>query len=259
MSHLSRFIALAILLIPTHHVLADVSASVALDWSSLNIQALSLPGGSTAPTFEWLSEYGYFETTARTAGGAPTSDIQSVSDFNSPLFIQSVTSLAESSADRSDSLIQLEAFGKTGTNPWGIDTNDASVWGENYGSFEMSGSGMVLISIDWQIDLIGTLNDPDEVAGAGAYIYAGFSDSQNQSGYAGSDVDFNTFDDGAGSRNGTLSIVIVNIGNGILSGDLYFGGSADASAVSVPEPSTLAMLTIGLGVVGLVTWRRRKA
>ncbi len=62
------------------------------------------------------------------------------------------------------------------------------------------------------------------------------------------------------SQSGPLGVGIDNLSTQTMSGELYITAYAFGQSISaVPEPATYALMAIGLGLLGVVTARRRSS
>ncbi len=237
---------------------ASTSASVVIDWGSLNIQYIDLSGNTNAPVLNWTSQYGQVYSYAVTASPYDyQSDTDYANDFTTSLSTVTNTAEAQSSTLRDVNTLSANSATQPGVGPSAV-SNYAYANSYNYGSFEVTGQGLALITLDWHLSLTGTLGDVNDYSYAIASLSGNFSDNVWNSGSAFSSPDYYSFNSGDVTTNGTFTLAIfsngVNTTTGGLSAYAYTYSYSPVSQVPVP----MAAWLFGSGLLGLMGVSRRK-
>lgn len=238
---------------------ASTSASVNIDWDSLNIQYVDLSGGTNAPVLNWTSQYGQVYSYALTVSPNDyQSDSQYAYDFTTSLSTATNTAEAQSSSLRDINTLSANSATQPGVAPSGnYYYNLAYVSSQNYGSFEVTGQGLALITLDWHLSLTGTLGD-DDYSYAQASLSGSFSDGVWNSGSASSTPNYYSYNTGDFSTNGSFMLAIfsngVNTTTGSLTANAYTYSYSPVSQVPVP----MAAWLFGSGLLGVMGVSRRK-
>lgn len=99
---------------------ASTSASVNIDWDSLNIQYVDLSGGTNAPVLNWTSQYGQVYSYALTVSPNDyQSDSQYAYDFTTSLSTATNTAEAQSSSLRDINTLSANSATQPGVAPSG--------------------------------------------------------------------------------------------------------------------------------------------
>lgn len=254
---------------------ASSSAQAVINWDSLNFQLTDFSGGLNAPVLNWTSKFGSVNSSAATV--APSdggSSNQSRNNFSTNLSVNTVTDFAQSVATRNGSGLTASASSERGlTSVYGNNTASASV--SNTGGFQLSGKGLLLITLDWSVSSTGSTYDwnygANEWANASVSINGSYN-GQFNSGNASSGYSTNTYswiNSDPVSRSGTFSMAVYNDGLGItavslsalasadVSSNALLGSAADNGSVSsVPLPG--AVWLFGAGLFGFLWQAKRK-
>ncbi|MCU0961063.1 MAG: PEP-CTERM sorting domain-containing protein [Pirellulaceae bacterium] len=240
---------------------AGVMASADIDWSSLTWSLINLdPNDPVSFSWDAGSEYGSVSVFAETADPfVQNSDFAEAFDWTTLLSRSAVTAQAQSDASRSDLLLSAVASSQPGISAAAPNYNYANADAYNTAGFTVSGHGIVLLTVDWALSVTGLAGDFANLSYASANIYA---DYQNAfaTGSGSSNAWLQSSDAGDNATSGTFSLAIVNLPGTTTTGSF----SADVYAFSqaqnlVPEPSTFALTGLGVGLMGLLVFRRRRA
>lgn len=247
-----------------HKAYASVVASSTIDWSSFNIQLIDLSNGSNAPTFRWTAQSGTARSWAFVWTDPPSNDypLQSLTadDHGSELATDTVTTLSQSRTLRNADLLDSHSQSATDyfTNGFASAGND--------GSFELSGNGLAVLTLDWHHSVSGGAeNDIYNWANATTNIYANYYDSDGAGANKSVLVATNTYDAVPQTRNGSFVFVISGDGEHLVSGS--FGATASArTMISRPEdsgpinpvPLPASAWMFGSALLGSLTGRRRQ-
>lgn len=240
--------------------LADSSASANIDWGSLNIQLIDLSGGANAPVFNWTSASGDVSSYAVTYPDEWANHYDYAFDFTTLLSTSALTTLAQSDALRSATTLSANAASQAGTAPGAspYDSNYASASSNNWGNFSLTGHGVAVITMNWNVSVTGAMDDWYDYGYASASISGSYSDGLYSSGYANSGYGNGSYYIGSTSHSGSFAMAVVGMG-GVTTGSIQAYASAYASSPSVPVPEaeTYALMLAGLGMVGWMVRRRR--
>jgi hypothetical protein len=215
-------------------VSASSSAQAIIDWDNLSFQLIDLSGGINIPLLNWTSKSGSvtstatkvdpydFDTSSRTSYG-----------FTKTIFANADTDFTQGNALRNNVILSADASSQAGlTDVSGYNYANSSA--SNSGSFELTGKGWLLISMNWSVAATGTYGDWDsgmvEYANASIAIngsYAGlFNSGSAASSYSTPVGYWNTAT--ADSQSGTFSMAVFNPGAGIITGVISAASSATA-------------------------------
>ncbi len=246
------------LLYPTAPVFASASGAATIDWDSFSVQLIDLSGGLNTPVFTWTSQYGEVYSYAYTPTSTSYGGYYQASDFSSPLLSVSDTSAAQVTASRDADALHAYAATQPGTNPWGSGYNNyAYGYSYNYGAFSLSGNGVAVITMDWDVSLTGSMGNWNDYSYAYAGIWGSYSDSLYSSGSANSSFSTYSTYNGDALVSGSFAMAVVGTGNATATGYLYAQAYAHAYSPSepVPEPESYALILAGLA---LVSWMARR-
>lgn len=237
---------------------ASTSASVVIDWDSLNIQYVDLSGNTNAPVLNWTSQNGQVYSYAYTVSPYDAqSDSDYAYDFTTSSATSTLTAEAQSSTLRDVNTLSANSATQPGVAP-SSGSNYAYANSYNYGSFEVTGQGLALITLDWHLSLTGTLGDVNDYSYANASLSGNFSDNVWNSGSASSSPNYVSNNTGDFSTNGTFTLAIfsngINTTTGSLSAYAYTYSYSPVSQVPVP----MAAWLFGSGLLGLMGVSRRK-
>lgn len=237
---------------------ASSSASVVIDWDSLNIQYVDLSGNTNAPVLNWTSQTGQVYSYANTVYPNDYQyDDDYASDFTTSLSTLTNTAEAQSSSLRDVNTLSANTATQPGVAP-SAAYNYAYASSQNYGSFEVTGQGLALITLDWHLSLTGTLGDSNDYSYAQASLSGSFSDGVWNSGSASSTPYYYSHSTGDFSTDGSFTLAIfsngVNTVTGSLTANAYTYSYSPVSQVPVP----MAAWLFGSGLLGLMGVSRRK-
>ncbi|WP_262965967.1 hypothetical protein [Methylobacter psychrophilus] len=235
--------------------IASSSAQATINWDSLNVKIIDLSNGLNAPVFNWLSESGNVRSNSDTRIPYDSqSDSNYIPDFSSTLSTNTVTASAQSSTLRNTAVLQAYAASQPSTliNYY---ENTASASAQNFGNFSLTGYGIALITLDWNVSVTGVINDSSDYSYAQAFINGSLFDGNYGSGSASSTSSGNSSaDNGSYSENGTFSFAIFGNGSNNITGDINAVAyvSSVSSLSQVPLPSAVWLfLSAFIGVLGL--------
>lgn len=237
---------------------ASTSASVVIDWDSLNIQFVDLSGGTNAPVLNWTSQNGEVYSYAQTVSPYDYQyDDDYAGDFTTTL--STLTHTAEAQSDTLRDTYTLSAYSATQPGVAQVaSSNYAYAYSGNWGNFELTGQGLAIITLDWNLSVIGTVGDTSDYSYAQAYLYGNYSDNVWNSGSAYSQPNYYSYNTGDFSTNGSFALAIVSDGvhttTGSLNAYAYAFSYSPVSQVPVP----MAAWLFGSGLLGLMGVSRRK-
>jgi hypothetical protein len=260
---------------------ASSSAQANIDWDNLSFQLIDFSNGLNAPTLSWTSKNGTVMTTANTVDPDDSgSGNQYRNNFTTSLSTEIDTLYAQSSATRnSTSGMTASAATQQGASIYdaNLGTNAASASATNAGEFQLSGNGLLLISLDWSVASSGSSGDIfwggiGEWASASVAISGSYS-GQFNSGNANTSYTTSPFwwnFGGAESQSSTFVMAVFNSGLGIISGNISATASATANSsaylssdsisgpASAPVPLPASAWMFGSALFGFLAQRRRK-
>ncbi len=251
---------LASLFVSSSLAQADVIATAQIDWSSLNMTLIDLdPNNPVSAAWVPGSEYGSVYADATTADPFdPASDMGAAFDFTTPLSTSAVTSLAQAYATRDSSLLGASASSQVGASAAAPNSNYASGQAHNSGTFTVTGHGIVMLTVDWALSVTGAIGDSDDWSYASAALSAEYQNGSTET-EVWSTSWLQSTDNCDRATSGTFTLTIANLPGmtttGSLSADVY--ASAQSQNL-VPEPSTFALTGLGVGLMGLMAYRRRR-
>lgn len=251
---------------------ASSSAQAIIDWDSLSFQLVDYSGGANVPTLTWTTKSGSASTFATTIDPDDSgSSLQQRNNFTSALSSGVDTQFAQGSATRNshDGLV-AQASSQQGLTPVsGVNKAEASVG--NNGTFQLSGNGLLLISLDWSVYSSGSTGDlfwtnTGEWANATVNINASYS-GQFTSGSANTNYSTTPFwfiNAPETSQSSTFVLAIFNTGLETISGSITASAQAQAysgaynNAPIEPVPLPTSAWLFGSALFGLLVQRRRK-
>lgn len=235
--------------------IASSSAQATINWDSFNVQIIDLSGGLNAPVFNWLSESGNVRSNSDTSvPNDSQSDSDFVPDFSLTLSTNTVTASAQSSTLRNTAVLQAYAASQPSTLV-NYYENTATATAQNFGNFGLTGYGIALITLDWNVSVTGVINDSSDYSYAQAFINGSLFDGNYGSGSASSISSGNSSaDKGSFSENGTFSFAAFSNGvdnvTGSISAVAYVSSVSSLSQVPLPSAVWL-FLSAFIGVLGL--------
>jgi hypothetical protein len=251
---------LAGLLVASPLAQAGVMATADLDWRSLTVTLVDLnPLDPVSFSWDTTSENGSVWVSAQTADPYDiAADNDEAFDWSTLLSKSALTTLAQGNALRSADTMSANAASQAGVSVGAPDFNYANGQTYNSADFSMSGHGIALITVNWALSVTGLVGDYSNLAYASATINADFSDGVTD-GSSWNSAWLQSSDNGDNATVGTLWISIVNLPDTVTDGSFYADIYTFAQTENlVPEPSTFALTGLGLGLVGLVAYRRRR-
>ncbi len=251
---------------------ASSHAEAYIDWDSLSFQLVDFSGGASVPTLTWTTKTGSVSTSATTVDPSDNgSGSQSRNNFTTNLFSEVETDFAQAYATRNQYGLAAEASSQPGVTPVsGLNNASASV--SNNGNFQLTGNGLLLISLDWSVYSSGSTGDifngfnNSEWASASVAISSSYS-GQFTSGNAS--TSYTTAPNywwisGEESQSSTFVLAIFNTGLETISGSISAVASASAfssafnNAPIEPVPLPTSAWLFGSALFGLLVQRRRK-
>ena len=237
---------------------ASTSASVNIDWDSLNIQYFDLSGGTNAPVLSWANQNGNVYSYANTVYPSNNPyDEDYASDFTTSLSTLTNTAEAQSSTLRDVNTLSANSATQSGVAPY-AGSNYAYASSQNYGNFELTGQGVAIISLDWNLSLTGTAGDTSDYSYAQAYLFGSYSDNNWHSGSATSNPNYSSYNTGDFFTSGSFVLAVISDGvsttYGYLTAQAYTHSYSPVSQVPVP----MAAWLFGSGLLGLTGMSRRK-
>ncbi|WP_150047782.1 VPLPA-CTERM sorting domain-containing protein [Methylomonas rhizoryzae] len=242
---------------------ASSSAYAYIDWGSLNIEYFDLSDGENAPTLSWYGGSGQASSNAYTAYlNHSNSDSMSANDLTSELYTDADTASAQSSSVRDE--YELSAYADSQTSDdmpfdwWTMYSNNAGSSASNYVNFELTGHGIALITLDWELggESDSIYYSGNDYANASVNISGQFSDGNNNTGTANTSLNEYTWD-GAFYQEGTFVMAIFSDGIHTVTGSLSAALSAYATSPAtgseiapVPVPAAAWLFASALGVWG---------
>lgn len=259
-----RFLFLAALLaglVCSSAANADCSANAKIKWDTFNVTYVPLGGG--AMTFAWdpASLFGYAYASGLTADPY---DYQSygpstVADHSTTLFESATTADAQAFALRDTVQVLAYSAAQAGTSVNAPDWNWGYSDSYNSGNYTLSGYGLAIVTVDWEIDVTGTMGDWSDYSWGSVSFSTSYLDGLTSGNSAASQTLYSATM-GNDSQSGTMSLTISNLSGGVTTGSLYAEVWSQSQAPNVvPEPASCALIGLGLGAMGLVGYRRRKA
>lgn len=220
--------------------IASSSAQATINWDSFNVQLIDLSGGLNTPVFNWLSESGNVRSNSENSAPYDSqSDSNFVPDFSTTLSTNTVTAEAQSSTLRNTNVLQAYAASQPSTLA-NYYENTATATAQNFGNFGLTGYGIALITLDWNVSVTGVINDSSDYSYAQAFINGSLFDGNYGSGSASSSSSGNSSAvSGSFSENGTFSFAAFSNGvdnvTGSISAVTYVSSVSSLSQVPLPS------------------------
>ncbi|MGR8929262.1 MAG: hypothetical protein ACU836_01390 [Gammaproteobacteria bacterium] len=247
---------------------ADSSADAYIDWENLTIQYFDLSGGSNAPVLTWTKQLG--DSHADAYNFDPNDEVthtKHAPNFDSFLLTEATTTYAQSMGWRDSSDLEANAASQVSASSltdWPFpNNNSANANVQNSGEFVLSGYGLALITLDWEISGNSDGADPfNDYASAGVSITGNY-DNGTASSFSNV-FSKNTGFDGDFDESGTFSMAIFGDGVQEVMGSLSAQAWASSYSVvsmgsgipEVPVPGAVWMFSSAL--LGLIGISRRK-
>ncbi|MCQ8103740.1 VPLPA-CTERM sorting domain-containing protein [Methylomonas sp. SURF-2] len=256
---------------------ASSSAQATIDWDNLSFQLIDFSNGLNAPTLSWTTKNGTVMSSATTVDPDDSgSGVQSRNNFTTAISSEIETLYAQSSATRnSNTGLTASATTQQGASIYDVNlgVNAASASATNSGAFQLSGNGLLLISLDWSVASSGSSGDIfwggiGEWASASISI-SGSYNGQFTSGNASASFTTNPYwwsFGGPESQGSTFVMAVFNSGFEVISGNIsatasatsnssaYLSGAGNPAAVPLPASAWL----FGSAMFGFLVQRRRK-
>lgn len=257
--HLPQFICLiaGLVLAPLSSTHAGVVGRADIDWTTLAVSYY--PFDNNNPLDVQLD--GHFGSISVNAATADPWDSQwdgaTADDWSTPLSGGVDTAHAWADALRSSGELSASANAEPGVSAAAPNVNYGQAESYNSVGFTITGEGVVVLSVQWNLAVEGAMYDDDNVASALASLTADYA-NESFRGSISNEASLLSFDDGNKSATGRFLLSIVNEAGMTTTGTLTAMVSANAYATNVvPEPSTFALTGLGLMVAGLAVCRRR--
>ncbi|WP_367155335.1 VPLPA-CTERM sorting domain-containing protein [Methylomonas sp. HYX-M1] len=251
--------AMSLLALSVQPVYAATSAQAHIDWNGINVTYFDLSDGSNVPLLTWSTQYGQIDSYAYSgSNGDYQNDAQSAADFISSLSAATTTINAQSSTLRDGDDLNAYAASQVGFASL-LDSNYAAATAYNFGSFQVTGFGLALISIDWSITGSHDAADFSSYSSAQVALAAEYTDGNGNVGKntgggndtAGSGSEF--------SRSGTFTITLFSDGVHGVTGNLAAQASVYSFSPVSQVPLPAAAWMFGSGLLGLLTAVGRKS
>lgn len=220
---------------------ASVESSAYLDWSKFSWIGISLTGGSN-PTLNWISQGEHIYLEAQENYYSESAD-----NWNDNLSRTLTTSQIEVGAEALTNSIKSYADASSSADGY----SRSGRWGK----FQVTGSGLIVFTVPYRIEgKIGV--DPEfDHASIDSEVYMGvYLDgdvSQDSYSWVTLEKYYNTYDcqsdTGEWEDEGWLSVAFYfNDGE---YGNFYAGTYAEAEVTSAPIPSSILLITSGIGLI----------
>lgn len=240
-------------------VRADCFANAKIKWDTFSVRYVPLGGGPMVFDWDPATTYGEAYVDAWTAD--PYDDdphYSSASDHTTTLLETATTAKAQSTALRDATTLWAHAAAQSGVSAYAPDWNSANAGSNNGGDFTLTGHGLAIVTVDWEIDVTGTMGDWSDYSWGGVDFATSYVDGLT---YGSSNASQGLWSATIGNdaQSGTMSLTISNLSGGVTTGSMWANVWANAQAPNVPEPASCVLMGLGLGAMGLVGYRHRKA
>jgi len=251
--------AMSVLALSVQPGYAATSAQAHIDWNGIEVRYFDLSDGANAPVLTWSTQYGQVDSYAYSGTNGDYQDnAQSATDFISSLSTATTTINAQSSTLRDGDDLKAYAASQLGFAS-GLNSNYASATAYNFGSFQVTGFGVALISIDWSITGSNDGADFESHSSAQVALAAEYTDGNGNVGKntgggndtAGSGSEF--------SRSGTFTITLFSDGVHGVTGNLAAQASVYSYSPISQVPLPAAAWLLGSALLGLLTVVTRNA
>ena len=144
------------------------SALVEVDWSSLNVLIIDInPLDNELPIFTWTNESSITDNGAMSMYPLTyLSNYDSADDWTTALGSTLSTPNAQSSAIRDPNIVHSSSYVQNSGPGDYTDYNTASSYVYTAANFKLTGQGVAIISVNWNIDVAGTQNDRQNYSSA---------------------------------------------------------------------------------------------
>lgn len=256
---LFRVVAVAVaVFLPTVAARAEVMSNAKILWDSFNVQLVPLGDGQV--DFQWTYAYGSASAYADTAfPGDYQSDGSDILDFTTTLSAGAVTSKAAANALRDSSVLAVSASAQPGTSPNAPDYNSAQALSYVTGNFTITGHGLVYITFGWELEVFGDTGNYNDYSYADVAIWGDYESGASSGNASSGDAVYSSVA-GDETRQGTFTMAILSLPGVTTTGSLTAYTTAYAQSFNVvPEPSSFVLMGLGVGLVGWVSYRRRRS
>ncbi|HNA31187.1 MAG TPA: PEP-CTERM sorting domain-containing protein [Thiobacillaceae bacterium] len=244
---------------PAIPAFAGASATSTIHWESFSVQLIDLSGGLDTPEFVWSFAYGEVFSVASNPYVASYGGWNQAVDLSTPL--QSAANITGAQVTVSRDANTLHAY--AATEPAAVGellgtSNFANGWANTTGYFSLSGKGVAIITVGWDVSVTGSIGDWSDYGYADAGIAGSYSDGLYNYGFANSSGDLYSTNNGDSQISGSFAFAVVGSGDAITTGQLYAQARAFAySPLSpVPEPESYMLMVVGLSMLVWLTRRR---
>lgn len=238
---------------------ADCFANAKIKWDTFSVRYVPLGGGPM--TFEWDpgSLSGYVSAAALTADPYDYQPYSSsAADHSTTLSESATTASAQASALRDSTTLWAYSAAQSGTSVYAPDWNWGYADSYNSGTYSLTGYGLAVVTVDWEIDVTGTVADWSDYSTGSVSFSTSYLDGLTSGSSAASQLLYSATI-GNDSQSGTMSLTISNLSGGVTTGSMYADVvSQSYSPNVVPEPASCVLMGLGLGMMGLVGFRYRK-
>lgn len=256
-----RFLFLAAMLagvVCPSAVRADCFANAKIKWDTFNVKYVPLGGGPMV--FDWgpASLFGEVTVSSQTADPYDVDAYyDSAADHTTSLFEFATTIKAQADALRDTTTLWAYSAAQNGISASAPDWNSANSGSNNGGDFTLTGHGLAIVTVDWEIDVTGAMGDWSDYSWGGVDFATSYVDGLT---YGSSSASQGLWSATVGNdaQSGTMSLTISNLSGGVTTGSIWANVWVNAQAVNVPEPASCVLMGLGLGAMGLVGYRHRK-